>query len=147
MPSTVQKQKRRIRLIPGIVAVAAFAAIAIADQPVHRAARKPAGGARPGSTYFIDPDTGQQREPSPQELLDLQRQSLQEVQQPQAITSSQGFAGLQLTDDQMMYTVATRNADGSISVSHAEGKKAAERQLKQLTERGVTAGKEERLER
>jgi hypothetical protein len=135
-------------LLPAIVAAAAFAAIATSDQTVHDA-RRGSSAARRGqaATYFIDPATGLQREPTPEELLELQQPSLQAADPPQAITSDQGFAGLRLTDDQMTFTVATKNRDGSVSVSHAAGKKDAERQVKQLTERGVVAGKEQRLER
>jgi hypothetical protein len=134
--------------LPAIVAVAAFATTVGSDQTVKRASRTSAGAApRQASTYFIDPATGLQREPSPDELLALQRQSLQAAEAPQPITTDTGFTGLRLSDDQMMYTVATRNADGTVTISHAPGKKEAERQVRQLSERGLTAGKEQPLER
>lgn len=116
------------------------------------AARQPAGtsaGARKGqaSTYFIDPATGLPREPTPEELLELQQQSVQAAEAPQPITTDTGFTGLRLSDDQMTYTVATRNADGTVTMSHAAGKKAATQQVQQAAHGGIVAGKEQRLER
>jgi hypothetical protein len=116
------------------------------------AARPPAAtsaGARKGqaSTYFIDPATGLPREPTPEELLELQQQSVQAAEAPQPITTDTGFTGLRLSDDQMTYTVATRNADGSVTMSHAVGKKAATQLVQQAGPGGIVAGKEQRLER
>jgi len=114
-----------------------------------RAAAGTSAGARKGqaSTYFIDPATGLPRDPTPEELLELQQQSLQAVEAPQPFTTDTGFTGLRLSDDQMTYTVATRNADGTVTLAHAAGKKAATRQVQQAAQGGIVAGKEQRLER
>jgi hypothetical protein len=117
--------------------------------PAARSAAGTSAGARKGqaSTYFVDPATGLPREPTPEELLDLQQQSVQAAEAPQPITTDTGFTGLRLSDDQMTYTVATRNADGAVTMSHAVGKKAATQQVQQAAQGGIVAGKEQRLER
>jgi hypothetical protein len=117
--------------------------------PAARAASGTSASARKGqaSTYFIDPATGLPRDPTPQELLELQQQSVQSAEAPQPITTDTGFAGLRLSDDQMTYSVATRNANGSVSLSHAEGRKGAERLVETAGQGGIVAGKEQRLER
>ena len=150
MRSRATTQRRRFPVLPAVVAAAAIAVTATSDRTVRRANHAPAAAARgQASTYFVDPDTGAPREPTPDELLALQSQRLQaaEASQPQPITTDSGFTGLRLSDDQMMFTVATRRADGTVTISHAAGKKEAERQVKQLSERGLTAGKEQPLER
>ena len=114
-----------------------------------RAAAGTSASARKGqaSTYFIDPATGLPRDPTPEELLELQQQSLQAVEAPQPFTTDTGFTGLRLSDDQMTFSVATRNANGSVTLSHADGRKAAERLVETAGKGGIVAGKEQRLER
>ena len=117
--------------------------------PAARAATGTSAGARKGqaSTYFIDPATGLPREPTAEELLELQQQAVQAAEAPQPITTDTGFTGLRLSEDQMTYSVATRDANGSVTLSHAEGRKAAERLVETAGRGGIVAGKEQRLER
>jgi hypothetical protein len=117
--------------------------------PAARTAAGTSAGARKGqaSTYFIDPATGLPRDPTPEELLELQQQAVQAAEVPQPITTDTGFTGLRLTDDQMTYSVATKNANGSVTLSHAQGRKAAERLVETAGQKGIVAGKEQRLER
>jgi hypothetical protein len=164
-----QKRTRAFRVRPAIVIALVLLAIVGVNVTRHRenaatppgrfspapaapAARAAAGasaGARKGqaSTYFVDPTTGLPREPTPQELLDLQQQTLQATEAPQPFTTDTGFTGLRLSDDQMTYTVATRNANGSVTLSHAQGRKDADRLVKNAGQGGIVAGKEQRLER
>lgn len=99
-------------------------------------------------TVFIDPQTGQLRTPTAQELLELQGQTVQTAQAPQAITTPSGFTGLILGDDQQTYTVATKRADGTIAVEHAAGGKEAAKKVRgaQVT-RDLVEGKERLDER
>jgi hypothetical protein len=98
-------------------------------------------------TAFRDPDTGALREPTADEAAALASQSVQAASVPEPIVSAQGIEGLRLGDDQMTFTVATRSADGTISVQHAAGKTAAERQVRDnAAPRGPVAGKERALE-
>jgi len=146
------KRARRVYVVPILLIAAALIALAIFHKDsrpgvnVRIVARTPSAGGH-GSTYFVDPATGQPREPTPQELLDLQQAGqLQQAAAPEPIVSATGFNGLRLGDDQMMYTVAKRNADGTVTVSHAEGKAAAEQQVKQATLQSTT-GKEQPIVR
>jgi hypothetical protein len=95
-----------------------------------------------GAVAVRDPNTGQLRDATPDELLQLQGLGVAgSVTVP--IVSAQGFDGLRLGDDQMSFTVATRNADGSIGVAHATGKKEAD----QLVKGGMVVSKERINER
>ena len=99
-------------------------------------------------TAFRDPDTGQLREPTADEAAALANQSVQTASAPEPIVSAQGIEGLRLGDDQMTFTVATRNADGTVSIQHANGKTQAEQKVRDnAAPRGLVAGKERALER
>ena len=168
MHSKRQRRARRFRVRPAIaIALVLLAIVGITvtrhrenarpservssdtNVPAAPAAAGTSASSRKGqaSTYFVDPATGLPREPTPEELLALQEQSVQAAEAPQPITTDTGFTGLRLTDDQMTYSVATRNADGSVTLSHAEGRKAAERLVEAAGQKGIIAGKEQRLER
>jgi hypothetical protein len=99
------------------------------------------------STIFIDPDTGLQRDPTPEELLELSNQRTVAAEAPEPIVTETGFSGLRLSDDQMMFTVATKRADGTIGVDHAVGKKAADQKVRDAAKGGLVAGKERVVER
>jgi hypothetical protein len=174
LPSNVPKHRRLVYVALAIIAVA-VASIVVSNRATPRPQSTPtmaravqtpqvssSGGAaesapatRRGtaSTYFVDPTTGLPREPTPEELLDLQQQldptqqTARPSEEPQPFTTDTGFTGLRLSDDQMTYTVATRNANGSVTLSHAQGRKAADRVVKDAAQGGIRAGKEQRLER
>ena len=142
-----RKRKRTIAPLAAVAAVAALTAISVSGDQ-QRTGSTPRQRAAQGLTVVRDADTGELREPTPQELIDLQSQSAQTATAPEPIVSATGFEGLSLGDDQMTFTVATRNPDGTVSISHAAGKKNAERQVREgAVPRGLVAGKEQPLDR
>lgn len=60
-------------------------------------------------------------------------------------TSAAGFKSARVTDEDRLYMVATRTANGSIAVSHVVGKTAADQSVKQGAP--GTTGKEASRER
>ena len=63
------------------------------------------------------------------------------------ILSATGLTGLQLGDEHMTYTVATRNANGTVRVQHAAGGAEAKRQVMAGANGGTTAERERTVER
>jgi hypothetical protein len=153
-------RKRKARpILAAVAAAAALSAVAISGHQqgsiaTHAAPPIETSRNAAGAVVVRDPETGELREPTPQELLDLQSQpdlifSLRAAQVqsgPQPIVSESGLQGLQLGEEQMTFTVATRRADGTVGVTHAAGKTDAEQQVR-AGARGLTAGKEQLLER
>lgn len=153
------RRKRKARpLMTVIAAAAALSAVTISSHqqgsPSHPAGTRFAGQGRnqAGMVVVKDPETGEFREPTAQELIELQApaqpfslRAAQTALEPQPITTETGFQGLQLGDDQMTFTVATRGADGRVQVAHAAGKTEADRLV--AGQRGLVAGKETPLER
>jgi hypothetical protein len=127
------------------------AAAAMPEAASTQPAATPPGSAIPagGATYFIDPDTKQPHAPSAEEMQALVAagptvaagRRLAAASQPQPIVGVNGAPGLRLTDEQMSYSVATRNAAGTVSVEHAEGKTEAVRKVRAASAGGTTAGK------
>ena len=167
MPFRDRQRKRRAALPTTLYALAALAAISMSSDrstALVRAAKSAEAAARAqmatlaassrgiklqsppsgaaGSTVFIDPETGQLREPTTEELNDLRRQSAQTAEAPQPIVTETGFEGLRLGDDQMAYTVARKRADGTIDIGHAAGKKDAEAVVRRAASGGLVAEKE-----
>lgn len=134
-------------MLAAIAAAAAMSAVTISSDQRHDSvsSRIASGSAAQGAVVVRDPDTGQLREPTADELVLLQGDQVQATEAPQPISAS-GFDGLQLDDSQMVHTVATRNADGTVSIQHASGRRDAERQVR-AAGRGLVAGKEQALER
>lgn len=93
----------------------------------------------PGMRVFIDPRTGQIRQPDPEEL---QIVSSQLVEAPQRIVSSTGLDGLRLTENQMIYSVARKNPDGTVTFDCVDGRPAAVRVLEQPAQSKTAASKE-----
>lgn len=146
----------RKQTLPVVAAVAAAAALsAVALSSAHsRMTSQPAASTRAaetprahGSVAVRDPQTGELRDATPEELLELQRQSASGASVAEPIVSATGFSGLRLGDDQMTFTVATRNADGTVRINHAAGKRDAEQQVRTIQQGGSVAGKEPLLER
>jgi hypothetical protein len=105
-----------------------------------------AGATLPGgSTYFIDPVTKQPRTPSPEEIAELiaaRGIAAATNVEPEPIFGVNGEPGLRLTDEQMTYTIATKNADGKVSVEHSDGKTEALEKVRAASAGGTKAGKE-----
>lgn len=79
-------------------------------QPVSQAAK--------GVRVFIDPETGQVREPDPGEL-GVSSQGVDAP--PQPIVGVNGMEGLRLTDAQMSFAMVRKNADGTVSFECVDG--------------------------
>jgi hypothetical protein len=105
-----------------------------------------AGGTQPGgSTYFIDPVTKEPHSPSAEEMQELTAAggvTAATASVPEPIEAVNGAPGLRLTDEQMTYTIATKNADGKVSVEHADGKTEALKKVRAASVGGTKAGKE-----
>jgi hypothetical protein len=122
---------------PGRLALGAGAALIIvavtggvyAQRSRRAAPRTPSRSA--GQMLFIDPATGLPREPTSADLLALQPAGVPAA--PVPIAAPAGMEGLELSDDQMVYSVVTKNPDGTLSLKEVKGRKAAE---------GLQAGKE-----
>jgi len=59
--------------------------------------------------------------------------------------STEGFKSVRLSDEDRLYTVASRTGNGSVAVAHVTGKTAAEQFVKQGAQ--ATTGKEVSRER
>jgi hypothetical protein len=159
VPTRVRKGKRRIIPLAAIAAAAALGAIAFtSDRPRARSAPQatqlPPHQTRgvQGATAFIDPATGQLREPTADELAELVNSQLgtgaSTPTQAEPIVAPSGITGLKLGDDQMTYTVATRAPDGTVSIEHATGPKEAEQKVRRgAVSGGIVAGKEQLRDR
>lgn len=159
MPST-RKRRRALALVAGAVLVAAIAALAatVSVQRANEPATRGVAGAQPtaaggtrgaqAQTLFVDPATGLPRDPTPEELQALQKVTTDTSPPPEPTYSVTGAPGLILTDEQMTYTVATKNPDGTVTVEHAGGRNEADRLVRKRTSRGgLRAGKEQRDDR
>jgi hypothetical protein len=105
-------------------------------QPAAQSA--PATG---GMRVFIDPATGQIRQPEAEDIQSLQPAAPAKLKAaaPAAPLSGPGGAvGMRVGDDQMVYSVATKNADGSISFECHKGPEKA----RQAVERKSAPGRE-----
>ena len=105
-----------------------------------------AGAVAPGgSTYFIDPVTRESRAPSPEEIQALLAAGVTtaSVAEPEPIVGVNGIPGLRLTDEQMTFSVATRDAHGKVSVEEAEGSTEALQKVRGASAGGTKAGKEQ----
>ena len=94
---------------------------------------------------FIDPITKESHSPSPEEMQALAAAggvAAATTSEPEPIVAANGAPGLRLTDDQMTYSIATKNADGKVSVEHAQGKTEAQAKVRAASAGATTAGKE-----
>jgi len=98
----------------------------------QKAAAKPAAKGSAGMVVARDPQTGELRAPTAEEMQALQSQSSITTgsQAPQAVAAPQSGAGLTLGEDSQTYAVVHKNPDGTISFGEATGKAAAEKAIK-----------------
>jgi hypothetical protein len=87
--------------------------------PAKRTVVKSRGSA--GLRAYIDPATGQLREPTPEESRALSRptRAIVSPKELQAVRHANGMTSVDLKDAFLMDLVARRNADGSISIDCA----------------------------
>ena len=91
---------------------------------------------------LIDPATGQPRDPTAAELQALQSQQTVEVPPQPIVSPTAGLTGLALSEDQMLYTVATRKKDGTVALQEISGKHATDRQVQTGSSEVLRTGKE-----
>jgi hypothetical protein len=101
----------------------------------------PPAAASQGVRVFIDPVTGKIREPEPEEIQQLtpaapasaQRTAAQAAERRAAaqapLSGPDGAVGMKLDDSYMVYSVATRNPDGTISFECVTGPAKASQAL------------------
>jgi hypothetical protein len=122
---------RRFGPIVGLVIVTVMlVAVPASQQRTQKAAAAAASasGTSASQLLLIDPLTGKPREATTAELEQLrQSQADVTVTPPEPIVSADGMQGLRLSDDQMVYSVATKNPDGTIRFGEAVGPRAAKR--------------------
>lgn len=122
------------RAVPRVITcgfVVALAAGVSASGTRHTSASGPAVPAsQAGMRVYVDPQTGQLREPTPEETaaLDAAIQAdgrLRTLEGPQRITGVGGVVGFRLDESFNSYSVASVNPDGSVSLDCVTGEKAA----------------------
>jgi hypothetical protein len=91
---------------------------------------------------LIDPATGQPRDLTPAELAALQTESTAEVPPQPIVSPTTGLEGLQLSEDQMLYSVASKRKNGTIAFGEVNGKREANRRVKAGASEVLQAGKE-----
>jgi hypothetical protein len=95
----------------------------------------------------IDPDTGQMRPPTAEEMQALAPPPAVGVAAMEYLTTADGSIALRVTDEQTTYLVARRNADGHVSIQHVTGATAARAQAESGGEPQTSRGKEHADER
>ena len=87
------------------------------------------GGGGSGAVVFIDPATGQIRQPTPAEIGSLADQARSTAGTPSAPVTIQGpggAVGVKLGEDSLSYTVVTKTPDGKLATECVTGSKQAE---------------------
>lgn len=103
-----------------------------------------------GQRAFIDPKTGKMRQPDAGELaaLEPRRRALRAApaEDRQEFAGTRGAVGVALTEDEMTSVVATRNADGTVSLEHVSGMKNADAAVRSASKKPAVK-KEEKHDR
>jgi hypothetical protein len=99
-----------------------------------------------GMKVVKDAQTGQLRAPTADEFKKMQAQEntlksgkkkslgmLTNTEEPKLVPNRRGGIKMELTEDTMVYSVATRNADGSLTMQCVTGADAAEKALTQTS--------------
>ncbi len=108
------------------------------SRPASAAAAKPGAPAAQASRIFIDPVTGEQREPTPEEIRALQQsgaktplaraaaaRSRARAVAPREMVNADGAVGVDASDEQASFVVATQLADGTVQQHCVQGPAAA----------------------
>lgn len=99
--------------------------------PAQEAGSLPAGTA--GQQAFIDPKTGKLRPMEHDDVIAAAPQAAKRTLKtaaPQELAGPEGSVGVVVPEDLQTYTVATRQADGSVTIGHVSGPKAATTQVR-----------------
>ena len=131
--------------ILGMAAVTvALVGVARANRPAAAPSPEPAAGlTAPRQMLFVDPATGQAREATPAELEQLKQMQADALAAtpPTPVVSPVGnMEGLRLSDDQMVFSVATRKPDGSVALQETVGRQATARAVKKGGQPVLKAG-------
>lgn len=142
----------RPRVFVPILGMAAVTVALVGVAKANRTAAAPpaAGQTAPRQMLFIDPATGQAREATPAELEQLrqmQADALAATPPTPVVSPVANMEGLRLSDDQMVFSVATRKPDGTISTQEVVGRHAAKRVVTKAAQPVLKVGKETRDER
>ncbi|MBZ5586499.1 MAG: choice-of-anchor J domain-containing protein [Acidobacteriia bacterium] len=133
LAATLLRRRARWIAIAAIVAFGVSGFGADSGKPAPKPPRtqaakaaKPAAhpAAAGGVRVFIDPATGKIREPEPGEVQPLAPLGAQAMRAGPADAQTlqvNGLSGMRLDDSQLIYSVATRNPDGTISVECVKG--------------------------
>lgn len=116
---------------PVQTAQAAQTAPAPAPAAAQEAGSLPAGTA--GQQAFIDPKTGKLRPMEHDDVIAAAPQAAKRTLKtaaPQELAGPEGSVGVVVPEDLQTYTVATRQADGSVTIGHVSGPKAATTQVR-----------------
>jgi hypothetical protein len=97
-----------------------------------------------GMKVVKDPQTGELRAPTADEFKKMQAQEnaarsakkknlgiLTHTEEPKLVRHRRGGLKMELTEDSMVYSVLTRNADGSLAMQCVTGADAAQKALNQ----------------
>jgi hypothetical protein len=103
-----------------------------------------------GQRAFIDPKTGKMRQPDANDLAALEprrrAQRAARAEGREEFAGTRGAIGVALTEDEMTSVVATRNADGTVSIEHVTGLKNADAAVRTASKK-PTVKKEEKHDR
>lgn len=129
--------------VPNVNGLMVFPNVRVENAPAPADQAAPA----PGFKAAIDPATGQLRDLTAAEVRELELQKAVSVRStkraitaPTALEGPMGSITMVLGDDTMVETVATIDADGKLSVSHATGPKEAAAKMKASAKAGKEAG-------
>lgn len=133
------------------LSIGAFAQPA-ASKPQDKAKAATKAAVPQASRIFIDPVTGESREPTPEEVRALQEsqsktQSAQSakarkaaaVTAPREMVNADGAVGVDATEEQASFSVAHLHADGTVSHSCVDGAHTAKQAVKKGTARRPAA--------
>lgn len=143
--------KMRITLIG--LCLLALSIGAFAQAPASKGPAKPAIKAQSpqASRIFLDPVTGEAREPTPEEIRALQaeaktasaqaakRRASSAAPAPREMVNADGAVGVDATDEQASFSVAHVHADGTVSHSCVDGAHSAKLAVKQGPARRAAA--------
>lgn len=103
------------------------------DQPGKAAPTAPKSpAAKPGVVVFVDPATGQIRQPSASEIGDLSPSPAPvapKAPEPSLMQGPGGSVGAKLGEESLTYMVVTASPDGKLAMDCVTGSKAAETQV------------------
>lgn len=140
-PSTPPAQAVPTTTEPAVVAPQAAGPATRAAAGTTNAQNELVGSA--GQRAFLDPKTRELRQPEADEVaaLEPRRRALRaaRVEDRPEIQGVGGAVGLALTEDEMTSVVATKNADGTVTMEHVTGTKNADAAVRSKSKKPAVA--------